>query len=321
MEKKIDMGRLVVPSIEILTFTVPVNREVDLPEAKGSMPSRRIISDGRKHIAPPHATNGLHAVRKKLERLLSKNLARFLGGYFGPDFRVEEAMQAVPEIETSWHEALDDMIARLPALYAEQEDEAGPQWAEMLRRARLSEDQVRARCRFSVSQVAIARIEDVAGLFGDIADAAFVAVLKDLASDARRIKRDSFEGRTEVLASSVAPVRALVDKLNSFSFIDDRVAPMADAFCSQLSLAPKAGRLSRSETALVLGVLGQLEDPEALLESGALAATVRVSQSDLFRTGEEPTELISALPALPAATRPIEPLGIPATEPVRQAYF
>lgn len=323
MKKTTEMGMLVVPNLRILTFTVPVNREQDLPEASGAMPSRRVISDGRKHIAPPHACNALHAVKKRLERLLSKHLVRFLGGFFGPDLGVQEALAGVPELEMAWNDAMDELCRNLPALYAEQEAEAGPQWVDMLRRARLSEDEVRARCRFNVAPVAIAKVHD-AGV-GDMADAAYVAVLQDLSTDATRMVRQSFEGKTEVLATAVAPLRTLVSKLRSFSFADPRLAPIADAFDTQLTSVPTAGRLNRAQTAIALQVLGLLGDPERLIAYGEQACQVFTPVADLFaraKPAQQDTVAIEpAKPALPAPPRPIPvALPLPATQaPVRRA--
>lgn len=319
MKKTTEMGMLIIPAIRILTFTVPVNREIDLPEAKGAMPSRRVISDGRKHIAPPHATNGLHAVKKRLERLLSKNLVRFLGGFFGPDFGVATTMDGVPEIQDAWNEALDDLCRNLPALYAEQEVEAGPVWVPMLQRARLSEDEVRARCRFSVGAVSIAKVEDD-GL-GDMAEAAFVAVLQDLATDATRVKRQAFEGKSEVVAASVSPVRALVQKLRSFSFADPRLAPIADAFDAQLTVVPTAGRLNRAQTAIVLQVLSLLEDPEALIAHGASACSVLVRTSDLFTQVNEPPQITIPAPVVSPLISATPAPAMAPQAPRRWAHF
>lgn len=308
MKKETEMGMLLVPNLRILTFTTPVNREVDLPEAKGAMPSRKVISDGRKHIAPPHACNALHAVKKRLERLLSKSLVRFLGGFFGSEFAVRDTLAQVPDIELAWNEAMEDLVSRLPELYAEQEAEAGAQWVPILQRARLSEDEVWARCRFNVGAVSIAKVHDIGT--GDLADAAFEAVLTDLATDASRIKRTAFCGKPEVVAASVTPVRGLVAKLRSFSFADPRLSPIADAFDAQLSMVPLGGRLTSAQTAIVLQILGLMEDSDALVAQGAIACKVFTRASDLFAKVEP-----AAMPVVVPAPTPVA-LPPPALRPM-----
>jgi len=261
------------PLIEIWSGTVRVHRDDDLAQAAEHLPPSTIVSDGRKRLVRKETLRTLLAIRKRVDRLLHSKGFTFMGGIAVPESRCQEIEDQLPKLEVEFAQALDVLCANLQKEQASLRDEF-PEWADMLKRSELSEQVVRSRCSFRVVPLRVAPPDSsisasAAKRFDSIAGAALPVLLKDVAADAEVIYRDSFKGKSRVSAKTAAMVERLVEKLQAFSFLDPRVAPMSSALLANMQSIPSTGYLSIPETASVVMVLNTLSDPETLLEQGA----------------------------------------------------
>lgn len=265
------------PMIEIWSGTVRIRRSEDLADAESHLPPSELVSDGRKRIVPKDPLKPLLTVRKAVERLLKGPGIPMMGGVAVPETMASVVEAELPKLEAKFNEAVDDLCSGLLGSYQKLE-EAWPGWAPMLRKSRLSEADVRARCRFDVVALRAAapdasRSVGAAKRFDRIATAALPKLLEDIAARAEEILEESFRGKGAVTQRQLAPVRRLVEKLETFSFLDPRVAPMAGSFGNQLAGMPKTGPLNANHTATVVTVLKTLADPDLMLTHGSSAIT------------------------------------------------
>jgi hypothetical protein len=291
------------PMIEIWSGTVRIRRKEDLVNAESHLPPAELVSDGRKRIVPKDPLKPLLTVRKAVERLLKGPGIPMMGGVAVPETLASEIEAELPKLETKFNDAVNDLCAGLTASYQKLEN-AWPEWAPMLRSSRLTEAEVRSRCRFDVVALRAAAPDashsaGAAKRFDRIATAAFPKLLEDIAARADEILEESFRGKGAVTQRQLAPVRRLVEKLETFSFLDPRVAPMAGSFSNQLAGLPKAGPLNATHTATVVTVLKTLADPDLMLTHGSAAITQPADVAgDLFET---------AAPDVPTPSVLIEP--------------
>ena len=301
------------PMIEIWSGTVRVKRMEDLIDASDKLPPSEIVSDGRKRIVRKEPLRPLLAIRKRVDRLLRTAGFPFMGGIAVPETACANIEAVLPELEAEFLNTVSEMCRDLGSEY-ELLEEQFPEWAEMLRKSRLSAAEVQSRCRFDVVSHRVAAPDagqsaSAANRFHKIVDAAFPTLLQDIAGDAEEIYQNSVKGKGRLSVKTAAVVKRLVDKLGAFSFLDPRVDPMAQALSQQLQDLPASGYLSPVETAKVSSVLNTLSDPESLISQGAAAIQATIDAhvfdvvgddipvSDDMFAGDKDSE--------PAATTPV----------------
>lgn len=263
------------PMIEIWSGTVRVLRDQDLKEVSTRLPPADLVSDGRKRIVRKDPLRPLLAVRKRVDRMLHTVGFPFMGGIAVPEGSCVEIEAALPDLERTFNDTVDQLCSNLQAEYLIHREQY-PDWADMLKDSELGEAAVRVRCRFDVVSHRVAAPDSnvsatAASRFNKIANAALPSLLDDIARDADEMYKNSFKGKGRVAAKTAAMVIRMVDKLKAFSFLDPRVAPMSEALGKPLCALPSSGHLSPSETAAVCTVLHTLRDPDRLIEQGSAA--------------------------------------------------
>lgn len=263
------------PLIEIWSGTVRVKRTDDLKAAEDLLPPSEIVSDGRKRIVRKDPLRPLLAIRKRVDRLVRSHGFPFMGGIAVPESGCADIEAKLPELEKEFQEAVDSLCTDLFDEY-EQLEQEHPNWAAMLHKSRLSQSDVRSRCRFDVVSHRVASPDpatsaSAARRFHKIADAALPTLLQDVSAAAAKILRDSVRGKSRVASKTAAMVTRLVGKLDTFSFLDPRVDPMSKALNNLMATIPTSGFLDPVQTATIASVLNTLSDPETLIEQGAAA--------------------------------------------------
>ena len=264
--------KLVIVSsrIRIWSGTIKVSREEDLPEIQGQMPPKEIMSDGRKTLIKPIHFAGMENVRKRIDRSLKDEGFPYVGvGTAISRAKAEAFTKDLTGYEQDFQVALDDLCSHLPDFYQEMIDDAGPSWAEFLSQSRLTEDQVRRRCKFGMAiyRMAAPDVDDAMGLYGATMDEALPSMLASVRKDAYKIL-DRVRGKTKMLQSQRQAVVKLVDKLKAFAFLDPRVGPTATGLRSVLDRLPQAKTLGEGDAAITVSVLQQLTHPRDILEHG-----------------------------------------------------
>lgn len=262
---------LYYPLIGVWSGTVKVTRETDLASAKANLPPEDLVSDGRKRVIAKEPLAVFLAIRKRVERLLGNLGIRLLGGFAVPVESTAEIEAELPKLEQEFLSARNELIADLDLHYLNWEV-MHPGWADFLSRERPKASVVEARCAFHVGCIRaespdISSSAAAATRFNAIANAALPTLLQETAERAEKLLGE-FTGKVSCTQKSVASVRRLVDKLDAFAFLDQRVRPMVDVMQSQFNRLAKTGPIDALGTTTLLWVLKQLADPETMLQHG-----------------------------------------------------
>ncbi|MHB8742813.1 MAG: DUF3150 domain-containing protein [Sulfuricaulis sp.] len=267
--------RLVIMSsrIRIWSGTVKLERDTDLVQINGQLPPKELVSDGRKQLIPAAPLLPLYNVRKQIERALkAEGFAGLVAdGIAVTAKKADEFLLELSKFEQAFEHAREGLIANLHLHYDAQE-QAFPEWATMLRSARLSRNEVRDRCKFGMAVFRMAPPDaDSASpgsrLYADMMGQALPTLMEDIAADAGKLA-ERFKGRSCVKQAQVAPVRRLVEKLKGFAFLDPRVQPIAAGLTTVLDGLPLTGALNAAHTACCVTVLKQLMDPVGIIAHG-----------------------------------------------------
>lgn len=266
-------GIVVITSdIRIWSGGTKLTREEDLSDVKDRLPPSEMVTDGRKNLVKPSALAPFHAIRKRLERLLSAEGYRLLSDAFAvPATELDSILVKIDELENEFNDEIPVFLDALPAHYQAQIDEF-PAWSDQLRSGQLSRAEIQQRLRFAVGVFKMAPPDaDNAGSsrnrqYSNIVNGAVPALLNDIASKALNLLKGPIGQKLCVTQTQRAQVCKLVEKLEAFSFLDHRVGPTAEALNGMLSCIPLTGPLSPGNTAVLRVVTEQLADPDTLLQ-------------------------------------------------------
>lgn len=293
---------MIKPLIELWSGTTQFDhRQVVSASARGELPPHELASNGRLSLVPPRtALTSLLTVRKAVERLLRDKGFQLLGAFAVATDDLPEVMKELKELEVKFGLLVDELVASRTALYAQQQD-AFPKWAALLKANEASEATIRSRCVFDVAvfEIAAPKEQTAADRLTKAAGNAYPALLESIAKDAEQ-RLDAVLKLGEVNQRSVNPVRELIDKLDTFSFMDGSVAPLVAALRGQMGLLPHNGKLSISELGIFVSVLQTLTDPSRLLTLGQNAVSQASAQPafDLRPIEPQTIEIVSVEEAI-----------------------
>lgn len=313
---------IIKPLIEIWSGTTKFDhRQVVSQAVRGELPPSELASNGRLSLVPQRsALTKLLSNRKAVERLLKAKGFQLLGGYAIATTDLSAVMIEIAELEQQFRLLIDDLVDTRDLLYAQQQADF-PKWASLLNANEASEATIRTRCVFDVAvfEVSAPAEPSAADRLNKAAGNAYPALLEAIAEDAEK-RLDAILSLAEVNQRSVNPVRELIDKLDTFSFIDGSVEPLVASLRGQMALLPFNGKLTTAELGTFVTILQTLSNPGRLLALGKNAITQAMSQPafDLRPADPVAIEVIPAAEAIaqchalldtppPAATQPITP--------------
>lgn len=309
---------IITPRIEVWSGTVQVQRDRDLSQVNGQLPPKGLVSDGRKSLIGPEPLRPMLNVRKSIERSLKQDgFTGLVGtGIAVTADKANEFLSKVPEFRKDFEAAVDELVADITEHYEKQEG-LYPQWAQMLQSSRLTGEEIRSRCRFSIAVFRLAAPDISAGAaahdhYQQMTQDAVPTLLGDIAKDAADLV-SRFEGKSSVKQTQVVPVRRLVDKLKSFAFLDPRIQPSASSMQTILDGIATTGPLSLTETTLCLTILQQLSKPGTLLSHGAGVI------KDLNTPPKVVQGALDYVPVIEPASS--VPVPVPASKPAQRQAF
>jgi hypothetical protein len=288
--------------LRIWSGGVKLTREEDLSTVKHELPPIALVTDGRKYLVKPAVLAPFHAIRKRLERLLSKRGFRLMAdGFAVPESESEQTIAEIDALEREFADLVPEFLSKLPSYYEELIGEY-PAWRDVLERGRLSDATVASRLKFAVGVYKITSPDPdnvhspLNRQYTNVINGAVPALLNDVAEKAQALLKGPIGQRVCVTQAQHSSVRRLVERLNAFAFLDYRVGPAADALMGMLGCVPQTGPLSAGNSAVLKIVVESLSDPDTVLQEYA--------QGELDEeTDASAPAPVTAVPA-PAASTP-----------------
>lgn len=259
---------VVSPVIRIWSGQVTLRRDEDLSTASG-LPPQALVSDGAKRVIDPKALTPLESQRRTVNRDLARLGIRSPMGYLIAPSRETEVHEEMDIRKQRFNAARDDLVNSYGALCTQWEAK-NPGFETLLRRNRPEARDIAAACDFDYAIYKVEAVASERGMerFNAVAKATTSSLAEDIASNARLILKNSFDGRESVTQRAVNVVRELVLKLEGFTMFDPRILPTAQALDCVLRDLPKSGPLDTSQTLILGAMLRSMTDPEQLLQIG-----------------------------------------------------
>ena len=263
------LDRLVVVNLDIHIWTARKKlTPMDLGGAE--LPPEDLASLGSKRICNPEDLKTFGTLKARAVSLLDRNGIRFLGGWAIPDTRLDAISVDLAAIRDEFLQAKEDFLRRYDQSVQNWITQH-PQWGTIIAHSTVSEDYVRSRLgfrwqMFQVQAPSGAQSDDLATELSGLGATLFDEVAKAAAETWHRC----YAGKTEITRKALSPLKAIYDKLVGLTFVEPRVAPVAELLATAFNSIPRRGGISGSVLVMLQGLVSLLQAPQTLLEHGQM---------------------------------------------------
>ena len=191
-----------------------------------------------------------------------------------PDTRLPEIMRELAVIRDEFNTAKDAFLLRYDQSVQDWIAKH-PQWGSIIAGSTVSEEYVRSRIdfRWQVFQVAqpaavnatqnLDNLNDDIGQLGD-------TLFDEVAKAAGEAWTRCYAGKTEITRKALSPLKSIYDKLMGLTFVEPRVAPVAELLDTAFRSIPKRGAIKGSMLIMLQGLVSLLQHPQTLMEHGQM---------------------------------------------------
>ena len=265
------VNRLLAVNLRVSIWTARKKlRPQDIGDAE--LPPDELASLGSKKICDPAALKIFNTLKGRAISVLDQYGLQFLGGWAIPEDKAVEVHQRLDAIEQEFNEAKEDFLDNY---HRNVQDWINRQneWSAIIEDSVESVDYVQSRIGF-LSRFYSVSMPGAASDGADMLGAGFQeevagfgrALFDDVAQAATSAWRNSFKGQDKVSHKALSPIRKIYDKLNSFSFVDPTVLPIAEIIKTALDSLPKKGFIEGLPLIQFQGLVSLLRDGEALAD-------------------------------------------------------
>ena len=267
------LDRLVVVNLDIHIWTARKKlTPTDLGGAE--LPPEDLASLGSKRICNPEDLKTFGTLKARAVSLLDRNGIRFLGGWAIPDTRLDAISVDLAAIRDEFFQAKENFLRRYDQS-VQNWITHHPQWGTIIANSTVSEDYVCSRLgfRWQMFQVQPPAQASSGSQSDDLATEVSglgVTLFDEIAKSAAETWHRCYAGKSEVTRKALSPLKAIYDKLMGLTFVEPRVAPVAELLATAFNSIPRRGAISGSMLVMLQGLVTLLQRPQILLEHGQM---------------------------------------------------
>ena len=265
------LDHLLVVNLDIHIWTAR-KKLVPLDLGGAELPPEDLASLGSKRVCNPEDLRSFTTLKARAVSVLERSGIRFLSGWAVPDTRIDDIMRELAVIRDEFNAAKESFLQR----YEQSVQDwiaRHPQWGNIIAGSTVSEEYVRSRLdfRWQVFQVAQPEAVDrnMDNLKEDI-DRLGGTLFDEIAKAAGEAWHRCYAGKTEITRKALSPLKAMYDKLMGLTFVEPRVAPVAELLDTAFRSIPKRGAITGSTLVMLQGLVSLLQNPQALMEHGQM---------------------------------------------------
>lgn len=264
------LDHLVVVNLDIHIWTAR-KKLVPLDLGGAELPPEDLASLGSKRICNPDDLRSFGTLKARAVNLLESNGIRFLSGWAVPDTRMPEIMRELAVIRDEFNTAKDAFLLRYDQSVQDWIAKH-PQWASIIAGSTVSEEYVRSRMDFRWQMFRV-NAPDTGTLQDDLqhdVDALGTTLFDEVAKAAGEAWHRCYAGKTEITRKALSPLKSIYDKLIGLTFVEPRVAPVAELLDTAFRSIPKRGAIKGSMLIMLQGLVSLLQHPQTLMEHGQM---------------------------------------------------
>lgn len=233
-----------------------INKYSNLDE----LPPESLITPGSKSIANPDNLTKINSFGKKVARECEKLCLKVFGLYGTSAEASEELLQLLAKYKIQHTQMISDYLDS----YETETDEwimKHPKWEQWLRSSMLSRADIESKFTFEFQAFKLTSGGEGA-LMNDGLEKAEGGLLGTLLSEIEKMARlawdTSFENRDKTSQKAIRPIRTILTKLDTLSFIDGKVLKLTKRVQDVLDALPKSGFIEGADLSSVCGALNLL---------------------------------------------------------------
>ena len=265
------LDHLLVVNLDIHIWTAR-KKLVPLDLGGAELPPEDLASLGSKRVCNPEDLRSFTTLKARAVSVLERSGIRFLSGWAVPDTRIDDIMRELAVIRDEFNAAKESFLQRYEQSVRDW-IARHPQWGNIIAGSTVSEEYVRSRLdfRWQVFQVAQPEAVDrnMDNLKEDI-DRLSGTLFDEIAKAAGEAWHRCYAGKTEITRKALSPLKAMYDKLMGLTFVEPRVAPVAELLDTAFRSIPKRGAITGSTLVMLQGLVSLLQSPQALMEHGQM---------------------------------------------------
>lgn len=265
------LDHLLVVNLDIHIWTAR-KKLVPLDLGGAELPPEDLASLGSKRVCNPEDLRSFTTLKARAVSVLERSGIRFLSGWAVPNARIDDIMRELAVIRDEFNAAKESFLQR----YEQSVQDwiaRHPQWGNIIAGSTVSQEYVRSRLDFRWQMFQVAQPEAVDrnmdNLKEDI-DRLGGTLFDEIAKAAGEAWHRCYAGKTEVTRKALSPLKAMYDKLMGLTFVEPRVAPVAELLDTAFRSIPKRGAITGSTLVMLQGLVSLLQNPQALMEHGQM---------------------------------------------------
>lgn len=268
--------------ITVLDYLLVVNLDIHIWTARkklvpldlggAELPPEDLASLGSKRVCNPEDLRSFTTLKARAVSVLERSGIRFLSGWAVPNARIDDIMRELAVIRDEFNAAKESFLQR----YEQSVQDwiaRHPQWGNIIAGSTVSQEYVRSRLdfRWQVFQVAQPKTMDcnMDNLKEDI-DRLGGTLFDEIAKATGEAWHRCYAGKTEITRKALSPLKAMYDKLMGLTFVEPRVAPVAELLDTAFRSIPKRGAITGSTLIMLQGLVLLLQNPQVLMEHGQM---------------------------------------------------
>ena len=272
------------PTVAVLDHLVVVHLDIHIWTARkkltpadlggATLPPDDLASLGSKRICNPEDLKKFGTLKARAVSLLERNGVRFLNGWAVPDTRMDAISIDLAAIRDEFLQTKEDFLRRYDQSVQDWITQH-PQWGGIIANSVVSEEHVRSRLgfRWQMFQVQPPSQTPPGALHDDLDSEVMslgATLFDEIAKTAAETWHRCYAGKTEVTRKALSPLKSIHDKLLGLTFVEPRVAPVAELLDTAFRSIPRRGAINGSMLIMLQGLVSLLQNPQILLEHGQM---------------------------------------------------
>ena len=285
------LDHLLVVNLDIHVWTA--RKKLSAPDlGDADLPPGDLASLGSKRVCNPKEIQTFNTLKSRAVALLDRHGVRFLGGWAVAQKAIDEICMELAAIRDDFNQAKHEFLKRYQQAVADW-IASHPKWAGIIKNSVETEDYVRSRLgfRWQVFQVQTpAQTGSVyqGELGSDISDLG-LTLFEEVAQAASLAWKRCYSGKSEITRKALSPLKGIEQKLLGLTFMEPRVAPVAELIATAIQEIPKRGAIQGSILTRLQSLVCMLCEPKLILRHGQRMLEGKTNASDILNGLLEPS--------------------------------
>jgi len=263
------LSRLVVVQLDTRIWSAR-KKLTPLDLGGADLPPEDLASLGSKRICNPEDLKSFSTLKARAVTLLEKHGIRFLSGFAVPEDKLDDINVELEAIQLEFDRSKEDFLQRYDQSVQEWISRH-PQWSGIIANSTVSESHVRSKLGFRWQMFRVITPKHGApdsmpgSLCEDVGNLG-AALFDETAKAAADTWKNCYMGKTEITRKALSPLKSIYEKLMGLTFVEPRVAPVAELIATSFTYVPKRGPINGGVLLILQGLVSLLRNPAELLE-------------------------------------------------------